>query len=87
MILWLELFALHFFILWNLMILIKIYGNCGNSYCQAQPQLQPQLGLVGYNPSFFSHPTTQPEKSKIALIQHDLQNKSCFYKWVGFKNF
>ena len=35
-------------------------------FCQAQPQLKPQLGWVGYNLSFSSHTTTHPEKSKTA---------------------
>ena len=34
-----------------------------------------------------THPTTHPEKTKTAWIQHDDQNESCFYQWVGPKNY
>ena len=57
---------------------------CFFLYCQAQPQLQPswaELVIISAFPA--THPTTHPEKSKTIQIQHNLQNKSCFYQWVG----
>ena len=44
----------------------------------AFPATQPATGLL-------IHLATHPEKSKTASKQHDLQNKSCFYQWVGSK--